>query len=288
MDKLLISFSGGETSAYLLWWCLKNWQYKYEILIIFANTGEENEETLIFIEKCSKLFNCNVIWVEAVFHKEHMKGTTHKIVDFSSACRNNNLFEEMIKVYGIPNQAYPHCNRELKLAPIKSYLRSVGWKDYYTALGIRNDEIDRVSIKRKENKLLYPLVTNQPMSKPKINFWWNQQPFRLNLKGYQGNCKTCWKKSEKKLYQIAKEDIEKFNSFKILEEKYSRFVPESREDHGENIYFFRKNKSTKDIIKESKKFFGKISDDSININFQTSLLDDSESCDIYTECGLDN
>jgi len=288
MKKLLISFSGGETSAYMLYYILNLWSKRdeYEIIVLFANTGEENEETLIFIEKCSKLFNVKVIWLEGVFHKEHRKGTTHKVVDFKTATRGNKLFEEMIKVYGIPNQSYPHCNRELKLQPIKSYLRLIGWKDYYTAIGIRNDEIDRVNPKHKDLRLIYPLVTDKPMTKTKINFWWSQQPFRLNLKHYQGNCTTCWKKSSKKLYKIAQETPEYFNSFNELENKYTNFIPPSRDQTAKGITFFRNNKSAKDIIEESKDFNGIIRDDSADLNYQTSLLDiDTESCDIFAECG---
>jgi len=285
-DKLLISFSGGETSAFMLWWILRNWNDKYEIKIVFANTGEENEETLIFVKKCSDYFKCEVVWVEGVFHKEYMKGTTHKIVNFETATRSKKLFEGMIEVYGIPNQAYPHCNRELKLAPIKSYLKSIGWKDYYTAIGIRNDEIDRVNAKRKKLKLLYPLVTDKPFTKQHINFWWSQQPFRLELKGYEGNCKTCWKKSDKKLWTIARETPEKFKSFIDLEEKYSRFIPQKREDKGDTITFFRSNRFAKDILEESKTNIDLVRDDSKDLNFQSSLLDD-ESCDIYSECGVE-
>jgi 3'-phosphoadenosine 5'-phosphosulfate sulfotransferase (PAPS reductase)/FAD synthetase len=175
MKNLLVSFSGGETSGYLLWWVLRNWKDKFNIKVVFANTGEENEETLEFVERCSKHFQVEVVWVEAVFHKEYRKGTTHKIVDFNTACRDSFLFEAMAEVYGIPNQAYPHCNRELKLAHIQSYIRSIGWKDYYTVIGIRNDEVDRVNKRYKELKLLYPFVTEKPVTKKHVNFWWSQR-----------------------------------------------------------------------------------------------------------------
>lgn len=67
-----------------------------------------------------------------------------------------------------------------------------------------------------------------PTNKPMINFYWKNMPFRLELKGYQGNCKTCWKKSDKKLYQIAKENPNAFDFMKRMEDKYGNFFPKHR------------------------------------------------------------
>ncbi len=294
-DKLLVSFSGGETSAYMLWWILKNWSSKYEIKVVFANTGQENEETLLFVKKCSDYFNVEVVWVEAVVNPENKKGTTHKVVNFETASRNGEPFEAVIAKYGIPNPATPHCNREMKLNAINSYMKSIGWKKYYSAIGIRVDEFDRMNAKRKERRLLYPLISDKPMSKAKINQWWSLQPFRLNLKGYQGNCKTCWKKSDAKLYTLINENRSQFDFFEKMEKCYGSFVPESRiklmKERGEEIptrtNFFRKNRSVSDLVKEAEKFKKIITDDSQILDNQIDLFDllEDESCDIYAECG---
>lgn len=294
-DRLLVSFSGGETSAYMLWWILKNWSNKYEIKVVFANTGQENEETLLFVKKCSEYFNIEVVWVEAVVNPENRKGTTHKVVNFETASRNGEPFEAVIAKYGIPNPATPHCNREMKLNAINSYMKSIGWKKYYSAIGIRVDEFDRMNAKRKEKRLLYPLISEKPMSKAKINQWWNLQPFRLELKGYQGNCKTCWKKSDAKLYTLINENRSQFDFFEQMENKYSSFVPESRiklmKERGEEIptrtNFFRKNRSVADLVKEAENFKRIITDDSQTLDNQIDLFDllEEESCDIYAECG---
>jgi len=67
VGKLLISFSGGETSAYMTHWALKNWRERYpEILVVFSNTGQENEETLVFVRDCDNYFGFETVWVEAM------------------------------------------------------------------------------------------------------------------------------------------------------------------------------------------------------------------------------
>jgi len=287
--KLLVSFSGGETSAFMAQWLLKHKQDEYEMVFVFANTGQENEETLEFVDKCDKEFNLNVVWVEAVAHHGERKGCTHKIVDFKTASRRGEPFEDIIKKYGIPNQASPHCTRETKLAPITSFTKEYfGTRKYYTAIGIRIDEADRMNAKYKENRILYPLILKDfiQMTKPKINFYWNTMPFRLKLKGYQGNCKTCWKKSDKKLYTIAQESPEYFDFMNNMEEKYPRVGAEFKKDETcVDRVFFRKHRAAKDIINESEKFKGKVVDDAQIYDIELDLFDDTESCDVWSNCG---
>ena len=107
----------------------------------------------------------------------------------------------------------------------------------------------------------------KPMTKPKVNFWWSQQPFRLMLKGYEGNCKTCWKKGDKKLYQIAKENPVAFDFTLRMEDLYGMYVPATRlalmAKRGEvpslPTTFYRGNRSSLDIIRESESFNGVVS-----------------------------
>lgn len=284
--KLLVSFSGGETSAYMSQWLWNNKKDEFDMVFVFANTGQENEETLSFVEKCSKHFGFKVHWVESVVHHNKRKGSTHKVVDFKSASRDGSPFEDIITKYGIPNKAFPHCTRETKLNPITSFTKQYfGTRKYYTAIGIRSDEVDRVNDKAKERRLIYPLVSKDyiPMTKPKINFYWKQQPFRLRLKGYQGNCKTCWKKSDKKLYLIAKENPEWFNFMNDMEKKYPRVGAEFKKDpECVDRVFFRKNRGVEDIINEAKNFEGNVLDDS-DVYDMDGL--ESESCEVWSSCG---
>lgn len=283
-NNLLVSFSGGETSAYMSQWLWAHKRDEYNMVFVFANTGEENEETLEFVQKCSAHFGFKVYWVETKVHHGKRKGSTHRAVDFNTASRKGEPFEDVIKKYGIPNQAFPHCTRELKLNPITSFAKEYfGKKKYYTAIGIRSDEADRINRKAKEKRLVYPLISEIPMTKPKINFWWSQQPFRLNLKGYQGNCKTCWKKSDIKLYQIARERPRFFEFMGSMEKKYPRVGPEFKKyKTNVNRTFFRKNRTAADIIAEASSFQGSVKDDADM--YDTDLVG-GDSCEVWSSCG---
>lgn len=289
--KLIISFSGGETSGFMAQWLLKHKKDEYDIKCIFANTGQENEQTLKFVDQCDKHFNMDLIWLEAKINPELGKGTRWNVVNYETASRNGEPFEDGIKKYALPNLNNNWCTRDLKLIPIQRYVSmELGWKNYWTAIGIRNDEIDRISTSRLEKKLYYPLVQDRPMNKPKINFWWSQQKFRLDLKGYEGNCKWCWKKSDSKLMTIAIEKPEYFDFPKKMEHLYSDFVPESKKNSmTKPVKMFREYKSTEDIFKNSKRKFTKPKDDSDIYNYQISIFDKDldtsngcdESCEIY-------
>lgn len=292
-NKLLISFSGGETSAYMTQELFKQFKGWRDMIVVFANTGEENEATLQFVDKCDKYFGWNVVWVEAVVNPQNRKGITSKVVTFETASRNGEPFEEVIKKYGIPNIVNPNCSRDLKKNVIRHYAKSIGWKNYKTAIGIRADEIDRISEAAEKEKLYYPLVSFGT-TKPFVNRFWRDMPFRLELKGYEGNCKVCWKKSLRKHLQIAKENPQAFDNFKKWEEKYGEFIPETRK-HNEDIKppfrFFRNNLSVSDIMELSKKEFTPPKDDAqnytetIQLGFFDLPLDMSngcvESCEVF-------
>tara|TARA_R100000353_G_scaffold145939_1_gene104720 strand:+ start:3760 stop:4635 length:876 start_codon:yes stop_codon:yes gene_type:complete len=288
--KLCVSFSGGETSGYMAQYLKNHKQNEYDMVFIFANTGQENEETLKFVDQCDKEFNLNLIWLEAKINQQYGKGTRWNVVNYETASRNGEPFEQAIKKLGLPNINNPWCTRDLKLTPIHQYIKHVlKWKDYWTAIGIRYDEIDRISINRIKNKLYYPLVQDMPMNKPKINFWWSQQKFRLQLKGYEGNCKWCWKKSDNKLMTIAIERPEYFDFPKKMEKLYQNYIPESKSKSMKKpVRIFRNNKNVQDIFKNSKMKFKKPTNDSDIYNWQISIFDDldksngcEDSCEIY-------
>lgn len=118
---------------------------EWEIIVVYANAGLEHEETLKFIANRNTYFGFNTVWVEAVVNPIRGKGTTHKIVDFHTASRNGEPFEQVIIKYGIPNIKCKHCTRELKIQPIHSYAKNeLSWKNYYTAIGIRADKAKRI------------------------------------------------------------------------------------------------------------------------------------------------
>ncbi len=277
--KLYLSFSGGKTSGYMTKQILNRPEsHLYEIIVLFANAGQENEETLQFVHDCDTHFGFNTVWIEAVIDPVLHRGTTHKIVTFETANRDGSEFEEMIKKYGIPNKSYPHCTREMKLRPMESYLRSIGWTDHLTAIGIRTDETRRVSKTAEAKRIVYPLVDWFPTDKIDINDFWEDQDFTLNLAEHRGNCSWCWKKSFNKHFRLIGETPEIYDFPKRMEALYPKA---GRGTEMQSRVFFRSKHSAEDlfIMAEAVKQEG-------DRHLQGSLdLDNnggcSESCELY-------
>lgn len=202
-EKYQISFSGGRTSAYMTKLLLDNFSDKYDFIVTFANTGLEHEKTLEFINNCDKYFGFNTVWLEADVKYGERKGTSFKIVNYETASRNGEPFEEVIKKYGIPNPSYLHCTRELKLNVMQSYLKSVGihHTKIKTAIGIREDEKRRVSKTKDTMNIEYPLIDLFPSDKQDVLDFWKEQSFDLGLDEWDGNCRGCFKKSFKKIFK---------------------------------------------------------------------------------------
>lgn len=216
MPPLLVSFSGGRTSAFMAKY-LKERYPDRQMLFIFANTGKEREETLIFVDKCDKEFDLNLVWLEANVNEEKGKGTTYKIVNFETASRNGEPFEAVIKKYGLPSKLYRHCTRELKENPIHKYAKEILGSEYLTALGIRADEKHRL---KTNSKNIYPLA-EIGVDEVFIRNWWKRQSFDLELKDYEGNCDLCFLKSTRKKLTLISENTNVSDWWNEMEQKYN-------------------------------------------------------------------
>lgn len=248
-DKLMVSFSGGLTSGKMSHDLRSVFATTGKVRFVFANTGLENEETLEFVHRCDAEFNLEVRWLEAVIDPRHGKGIKHKIVTFETASRNGEPFEAFIAKSGIPNANKPQCSDRLKALVIESYKKSIGWKGCLHAIGIRADEERRRSKSAGKYNLCYPMLDWPEFrsTKDDVANFWNNQKFTLNLEQHEGNCKTCWKKSDRKLALLALEHPERFEFFRRMEREYAHVKPN---DNGQARVFFRRNRSTEDLFKE--------------------------------------
>lgn len=279
MKKLIVSFSGGRTSAYMLKQILDNMQDEYKIVVVFANTSKEAEGTLQFVDRCSKEFNIPIYWVEAIpveSKRGKWWGVTHRLVDFETAKRKGEVFELLISKLGIPSTNAPFCSDQLKRKPIESFMKSIGWKDYYTAIGIRNDEVDRMNPNFRKRKIIYPLISKFPANKAMITFWWKNNRFDLDIDPNLGNCDGCWKKGMKTLTSIAKIKPEVFDWWQEMTDKYGHLNPRNV-DLDPPFNFYRKNLSPVDIFK-----LAELENTQLELFTKNEKLDGcSESCEPF-------
>jgi 3'-phosphoadenosine 5'-phosphosulfate sulfotransferase (PAPS reductase)/FAD synthetase len=251
-EPLVVSFSGGESSGCMCDFLIQNYSDYYEFYFLFANTGREHEETLKFVNKCDRWFNLNVTWIEAVISPIHGVGVRHKIVDFKTVSRDGKPFKDLVSIEGIPNISRQKCSDYLKTQAMRSYMREVGlcrrgWSAK-TAIGMRADEPDRADMNKESTKrfnLVYPLCHWGFLDKQDVNTFWEQMPFRLNIPPHYGNCLTCFKKSDKKLFLIAHEHPEWFSWNKKMENKYKHIKAK------DSNLWWRKKRTTDQLMKEA-------------------------------------
>lgn len=178
-----ISFSGGRSSAYMLWKVLESHGGKLpsDSVAVFANTGKEDPRTLEFVQNCGNRWGVPVRWLEY-----SDTGLGFREVDFYTASRHGEPFDALIdrKKY-LPNAVTRFCTAELKIKPINAWLMHQGWSDFDMLVGIRADEPARIA---KMPHLHKPLAMTG-VTKQFVKAWWKEQPF--NLQAEDGNCELC-------------------------------------------------------------------------------------------------
>jgi 3'-phosphoadenosine 5'-phosphosulfate sulfotransferase (PAPS reductase)/FAD synthetase len=223
-----ISFSGGRTSAYMLWRILRA---HFGILpdgvvVVFANTGKEREETLRFVKECGERWRVPIHWVE---WRRGKPGFAE--VDFETASRDGEPFEALIaSKSATPNWQARWCTMYLKVQAMSDYLKhSFGWapNGYAEVIGLRHDEPWRI-VKMKGRNIdkgrncVAPLY-EAGVNKAEVMAFWARQPFDLGLQPHEGNCDLCFMKGRGLRKRIISDDPSRADWWVRMEEQTGRF-----------------------------------------------------------------
>ncbi|NBW23571.1 MAG: Nin-like protein [Caulobacteraceae bacterium] len=212
-EPTVISFSGGRTSAYMLWRVLQeNDGMPDEAIVCFANTGKEEEATLEFVRDCEKNWGVEIHWLEYQNAEPAFKRVT-----FETASRNGEPFEEIIKRRKmLPNTRARFCTAELKVRTVKRYLKSLDWAEWDNMIGIRADEHRRAIKMSADDKSECPVMPlhQAGIKKSDVLQFWQSHSFDLGLpiingETIGGNCDLCFLKSLPKIVTLVSQKPER-------------------------------------------------------------------------------
>jgi 3'-phosphoadenosine 5'-phosphosulfate sulfotransferase (PAPS reductase)/FAD synthetase len=217
IEPTCISFSGGRTSAYMLYRVLEahNMSLPDDAVVCFANTGKEDEATLKFVHDCETNWNVPIVWLE--WQDSPETKDRFKIVSYETASRNGEPFEAVIRKKNyLPNPVTRFCTIEMKIRVIANYLYSIGKCETRSEgenmswVGIRADEPRRAA---KISRDRTPLVA-AGIGKEDVGYFWKNQSFDLELPNfngvtYHGNCDLCFLKGESQTRSLIAEKPER-------------------------------------------------------------------------------
>lgn len=247
-EPAAISFSGGRTSAYMLYRILEahGGTLPDYVKVLFANTGKEMLETLDFVQACSDNWGVAIIWLELAGMvrteregKRTLVETTYKEVDYASASRNGEPFKILLEnMKAISNPVSRSCTGYMKVRALSNYMAGIGEKDAIQVVGIRGDEARRASKihgnRHGENggDRYCPLWLDGITARDVGDFW-RHNDFDLQLPNNDGttdwgNCDLCFLKASSKKMSIVRERPDLVNWWVQAEQEKGQFF---RMDH---------------------------------------------------------
>jgi len=244
-----ISFSGGRTSAYMLYKVLEAHQMSLpnEAKVVFCNTGKEHEATLDFVRDIEKQWNVPIVWLEFTIEKPKFK-----VVNHQTASRNGEPFAQIIESKQfLPNAVMRFCTTELKIHPITRYMTSVGIEDFQTLAGIRADEPRRV-VKLRET--LHAPLAIAGITQADVQAFWKSHSFDLGIEFRDkvtplGNCDLCFMKGTHQLISIVQQEPERAVWWAEQEKKIGGRFSKDKPDYTQMLQY---SKSQTDMFDKNE------------------------------------
>lgn len=236
-----------------------------DVIVTFANTGKEVEETLEFVRDCGSQWGVKIRWVE--YRRDEMKPVviyrgsqpligchSFEEVTFETASRAGEPFEAIINVKAdfrreakgldpiLPNPVQRFCSGELKQRTMDRFMESRGYTAYTTVVGLRADEQDRVrkfmAQSTADKDYECPLAGAKVVERDILEFW-KKQPFDLKLRNdpelgtYEGNCDLCFLKRASKINRLLIERPETFDWWADMERRTGQRFRRDRQTYQE-------------------------------------------------------
>ena len=273
MKQIVVSFSGGRTSAYL---CSLIKKLHPDAVFVFMDTGAEHEATYEFIKQVNDYFDLNLICLRTVVSDKWNEGVSYRVVGINEIGGDLQPWRDMCAKYGTPYIHGAFCTDRMKTTPFKKYADDTfGRNNYTTILGIRVDEPKRL---RARDGFSY-LADISDFEKQDVLDWWAKMPFDLQIPEHLGNCVFCIKKGINKIALAAKDEPQLADKFiKMINSDDVRIV-ETRKEPSNTMY--RQRMSLESIID----LYAEMPRDklikTLRSTFETGSC--SESCEAFAE-----
>lgn len=229
-DHRVINFSGGRSSAYMLFQILRanGAALPANATVVFCNTGKEREETLDFVQRCSDEWGVVVHWLEYCYRRTASGKpgdfkNAHRVVDHATASRRGEPFEAMAESKQmLPNPVMRMCTQELKIKTVQRYMhRDLGIPRFRNIIGIRHDEPRRWLRAVEDCMVDHPLHLAGVTARD-VKLFWAAQTFDLGLASWQSNCDLCFLKGKANLMQVIRDAPDRAEWWIGMERKYLR------------------------------------------------------------------
>lgn len=294
--KHVVSFSGGRTSAYLVYLMeQKRKNEGWDVDYVFMDTGAEHPKTYEFVRNVAEHFKISLTVLKAKVNPEKGKGNSWQEISLDEMGWDLSTMRAHMAKYGNFTINRPNCTDRFKTIIFDKYKDDrYGKGKSLTWLGIRADEPNRIRFtdetadmfgkrpKGNPQNIQY-LASISPATKADVIKFWSNMPFDLELPEHLGNCVFCIKKSDAKLALAARDEPELYKEWsEALEGEHVRLMPSDKHGIGKA---YRKWRSIGEVIATFDDYGTEKLRDTV---YKTSKLSEGceESCEVFG-CQID-